>query len=148
MKVDEEGIVLPIEILFPNGNSAWEFVPVPHLEIGQVSTRPTRDILTPVPGQTQLRLRWWDEGGDMLPQYETLFTYHVRTEEQLWLGLFTGSVLILGLFAAWCGALRPRIVTTPVPEVYPQINVNIMLPTPQITEATVPQEPPVAVPPP
>ena len=101
--------LVTFQIVFADGTVTSRHYPVPDLKIGESTTLVLKRIYTAFPGQTIIRLPT-DTGPTR--SWETLYSYQVRTEEQLWLwtigplaGLLLGAgTTTLGVFIQrWLG---------------------------------------------
>jgi hypothetical protein len=93
------------EIKFADGATTERRFPVPNLKIGEKTRLVLDKVYTAHPGQTVINLPVRPQ--PMLSiqpaQYKTIYSYQVRTEEQLWLSLL--GVLVAG--ATMIGASAP-----------------------------------------
>lgn len=95
-----------LQIVFADGTETYRRYPVPNLKPGESTRLVLKEIYTAYPGQTIIRLPL-DIGRGRT--WETLYSYQVRTEEQLWLGV-TGPLagLVFGAGAAILGVAIDR----------------------------------------
>lgn len=95
---EELGAELIFNVQFSDGTSRSYDVPFPKLEVGDSAILVLSDVYTPQPGQNTIRLSV--RRGVHGTAAERLYSYHVRTEEQLWLWLVGAplalAVIVLG----------------------------------------------------
>ncbi len=87
---------LVFEVVFADKTVAGRQYAKPQLGVGKSTLLVLDTIYTAYPGQTIIRLPIGP--GDFLGgqgRWQTLFSYQVRTEEQLWLSLFTAALAII-----------------------------------------------------
>ena len=87
-----------IQVAFADKTTTHSMFDRPELEIGESVTYLLPNIYTAHPGQTIIRLLLVDGIEDA--QWETLYSYQVRTEEQLWLSLLAGILAVITTIGA------------------------------------------------
>jgi hypothetical protein len=85
---------MEFQVIFADGTVSTLRVGVPDLQVGNSSRITLGEVYTSHPGQTIIRLLV-NEHVLRGTEWKTLYSYQVRTEEQLWLWLFGP---IVGLF--------------------------------------------------
>jgi len=100
-----EQLIFKIEFA-DKSNTAQSF-PVPRLRVGETERLVIRSVYCSRPGQTVITFPY--QIGSKQHWY-SLYSYHVRTEEQIWLWtigpLIGGAVVILGaVVQKWLGLL-------------------------------------------
>jgi len=97
------GGIARFEIVFADNTLTARRVDIPQLEIGQSHRAILENVYTSYPGQTTIRLPF-EVGPDR--RWETMYSYHVRPEEHLWVVFIAPTVtLIYGVAATAMGVL-------------------------------------------
>jgi hypothetical protein len=96
--------VITFEVIFANGSGAPISFAVPHLQVGQSTRLFLKEVYTPYPGQTIIRLALTPGAGPVVGTtgWQDAYSYRVREEEQLWtwaIGPVAGVLLGAGATA-------------------------------------------------
>ena len=95
---EERQEALAFDILFSDQTSTRFWFPKPDLAIGESISIVLREVFTASPGQTILTLP--TAPGPSSARWETLYSYQVRTEEQLLVSIIAGLLAILSTVGA------------------------------------------------
>ena len=96
--------VLEIQIVLADGSTGYPHFPVPNLKVGESHRLKLEPIFATHPGQMVIRLPESPRSRNA----RGLYSYYVRTEEQLWLALVASAVAVgsgaIGFFIErWLG---------------------------------------------
>ena len=94
------------EVHFDDDTITGIRIEVPELRLRQKATLKLGNIYTSYPGQTIIRIVTKPQAPGRRAEWKTLYSYQVRTEEQLWLAFFGPfGCLLFGIGATVLGVL-------------------------------------------